>query len=45
MFFLLFLILNLNVLIPAQIFNPIAELVILIGTPNKEAKPEIEIHR
>ena len=28
----------------AQIFSPIAELIIPIGTPNKEAKAEIEIH-
>ena len=27
-----------------QIFNRIAELVILIGKPRKEAKAEIEIH-
>ena len=27
----------------AQIFNPIAELVIPIGIPSKEAKAEIEI--
>ena len=29
----------------AQIFNPIAELVIPIGIPSKEAKVEIEIHQ
>ena len=45
----LFLILNSDFyfLIPAviaQIFNPIAELVISIGIPIKEAKAEIEIH-
>ena len=28
----------------AQIFNPIAELLIPIGIPNKEANTEIEIH-
>ena len=28
----------------AQIFNPIAELLIPIGIPSKEAKAEIEIH-
>ena len=28
----------------AQIFNPIAELVIPIGIPSKELKTEIEIH-
>ena len=27
-----------------QIFNPIAKLVIPIGKPSKEAKPEIEIY-
>ena len=44
--FLFFLIIDLHVLIPAviaQIFNPIAEHVILIGIPSKEAKAEIEI--
>ena len=44
---LFFLIIDLRFLIPAviaQIFNPIAELVIPIGTPSKEAKVEIEIH-
>ena len=42
----LFLIINLYFLITAiiaQIFNPIAELVIPIGIPIKEAKAEIEI--
>ena len=42
-----FLITELNFLVPAaiaQFFNPMAELVILIGIPNKEAKEEIEIH-
>ena len=45
--FFFFLIFDLYLLIPAaiaQIFNPIAELVIPIGTPSKEAKAEIEIH-
>ena len=28
----------------AEIFNPIAELVILIGIPSKETKEDIEIH-
>ena len=28
----------------AQIFNPIAELVMFIGIPNKEAKTEMETH-
>ena len=27
-----------------QIFNPIAEFIIPIGIPNKEAKTEMEIH-
>ena len=42
-----FLIIGLYFLIPAaiaQIFNPIAELVIPIGIPNKEAKAEAQIH-
>ena len=44
-FFFFFLIIDLNFLISAvisQIFNPIAELVIPIGIPNKEAKEEME---
>ena len=44
-FFLCFLIIGLHFLIPAaitQIFNPIAELLIPIGTPSKEVKAEIE---
>ena len=44
---LFFLIIDLYFLIPAvitQIFNPIAELVIPIGIPTKEAKAEIEMH-
>ena len=42
--FFFFLIIDLNLLIPAviaQVFNPIAELVIPIGIPIKEAKTEI----
>ena len=44
---LLFIYYWLYFLIPAvttQIFNPIAELVISIGIPTKEAKAEIEMH-
>ena len=44
--FFLFLIINLYLLITAiiaQIFNPIAELVILTGIAIKEAKAEVEI--
>ena len=47
LFFFLFLIINLYFLIPAvvtQIFNPIAELIIPIGIPIKEAKAEMETH-
>ena len=46
-FFYFFLIIELYFLIPAviaQIFNPTAELVILIGISSKEAKAEIKIH-
>ena len=46
-FFFFFLIIDLYFLIPVvitQIFNPIAELVIPIERPTKEAKAEIEIH-
>ena len=46
-FFFFFLIIDLYFLIAAviaQIFNPIAELLISIGIPTKEAKAEIEIH-
>ena len=46
-FFFFFLIIDLHFLVPAvieKIFNPIAELVIPIGIPSKEAKAEIEIH-
>ena len=45
---LFFLIIDLYFLIPAaigQIFNPIAELIILIGIPSKDEKTEIEIHQ
>ena len=41
-----FLIIDLYFIIPpaiAQIFNPIAELVIPIGIPSKEAKSKIDI--
>ena len=41
------LIIDLYVLIPAviaQIFNPIAELIIPMEIPSKETKSEIEIH-
>ena len=47
MYFFFFLIIDLYFLIPAaiaQIFNPIAELVIPIGIPIKEAKAESEMH-
>ena len=40
-FFLFFLLVP---AIIAQIFNPIAELVIPIGIPSDEAKVEIELH-
>ena len=46
-FFFYFLIIDLYFLILAaitQIFNCIAEIVILIGIPIKEAKVEFEIH-
>ena len=46
-FRLYFLIIDWYFLIPAgvaEIFNPIAELVIPIGIPSKEAKAYIEIH-
>ena len=42
-----FLIIDLNYLICvviAQIFNPIAELLIPIEIPTKEVKPEMEMH-
>ena len=45
--FFFFLITDLHFLIPeviAQIFYPIAKLLIPIGIPSKEAKAEIEIH-
>ena len=46
-FLFFFLIINLCFLIPgviAQIFNPIAKIVTLIGIPIKQTKAEIEIH-
>ena len=46
-FFYFFLIIDIFFLIPAviaQVFNLIAELVILIRVLSKEAKAEIEIH-
>ena len=46
-FFPFFLIIVLYFLIPAviaQIFNPIAELVIYVGIPTEEAKAEMEAH-
>ena len=46
-FFFVFLIIHLYFLILAviaQIFNPIAELIIPTGTPSKGTKSEIEIH-
>ena len=45
--FFFFLVIDLYFLIPAvitQIFNPTAELVILIQIPTKEAKAEMETH-
>ena len=47
MLLIFFIIIDLYFLIAAviaQIFNPIAELVILIGIQTKEAKAEFEIH-
>ena len=41
------IIIDLYLLIPAaiaQVFDPIAELVVPIGIPSKEAKAEVEIH-
>ena len=46
-FFYFFLIIDLDILIPAasaHIFNPIAELVIPVGIPKKESKAEAEMH-
>ena len=46
-FFFFSLIIDIYLLIPAanaQVFNFIAELVIPIGIPSKEAKAEIDIH-
>ena len=45
-FFFFFLIKDLHFIIPAviaQIFNPIGEFVLPIGTPSKEGKAEIGI--
>ena len=45
-FFLFFLVINLYfsiLTVAVQTFNPIAELVIPIGIPSKEAKAEMEI--
>ena len=47
MLLFLFVIIDLGFLIPAviaQIYNPVAEFIIPIGTPIKEAKAEIKIH-
>ena len=47
MLLLFFLIIDLYFLIPAviaQIFNPIAEIVIPIGIATKEAKAEMKTH-
>ena len=46
-FFLFFLVIDLYfsiLTVVVQTFNPIAELVIPIGIPSKEAKAEMEIH-
>ena len=46
-FIFFFIIIDLYFLIPAitvQIFNPIAELIIPVGIPTKEAKAEMETH-
>ena len=46
-FFFFFLIIYLNYLIPAviaQMLNPVAESVIFIGIPTKEAKAEMETY-
>ena len=46
-FFFFFLIIYLNYLIPAviaQMFNPVAESIIFIGIPTKEAKAEMETY-
>ena len=46
-FFFFFLIIYLNYLIPeviAQMFNTVAESVIFIGIPTKEAKAEMETY-
>ena len=47
MILFLFIIIDLYILIPAviaQIFNPVAGLVISKGVPTKEAKAEMETH-
>ena len=47
-FFLFFLFIDLYFLIPVvikQTFNPIAELVIPIGIPTKQKKPEMETYQ
>ena len=44
LFLIIDLIIELLTTVIAKIFNPIAELVIPKGIPNKEAKEEIEIH-
>ena len=47
MLFFFFLIIDIYFLIPAviaQIFNPTAELIMLIGLPAAEAKAKIKIH-
>ena len=47
MFLLLFLMIDLYFLITAviaQIFNPVAKLVISLGIPTKEANAEMETH-
>ena len=43
-FFFFFFIIDLNHAILAQIFSPIAELVVYKWIPSKEAKTEIKIH-
>ena len=43
-FFFFFLIIDSYFLIPAQIFSPVAEVVIRIGRSSKEATAESKIH-
>ena len=43
-FFFFLLIIDLDFLIPAVIFNRIAKIIIPRGIPNKEAKADIEVH-